>query len=171
MGTRFEVRTATAGRPSRDCPSHPPPPAGDRSAQAITAAGQGAHVTRCLIEDLRRERGLSGAVAPHYDWRRPESEFAGEWADRDRRREWFETEIEVEDRSGDRLAALREEVVDAAFETRVDDEAIERRRERGLERPVAALGPEEVLRAIDDEAVLLPTREIDRSGSTTGERA
>jgi hypothetical protein len=77
----------------------------------------------------------------------------------------------VEDRSGDRLAALREEVVDAAFETRVDDEAIERRRERGLERPVAALGPEEVLRAIDDEAVLLPTREIDRSGSTDGERA
>jgi len=59
-------------------------PAGARSAQAIVAAGNGAHVARALIEDRRRERGLSGEVAPEYDWVRPESEYSGEWADRER---------------------------------------------------------------------------------------
>jgi hypothetical protein len=128
-------------------------PAGARSAQAIVAAGNGAHVARTLIEDRRRERGLSGEVAPEYDWLRPESEFSGEWADRDRWREWFDNEIDADELSDERLAELRESYVDRAFETKVSEEGVEARAARGRERLVGALGPEAVLDAVDDETI------------------
>jgi len=128
-------------------------PAGARSAQAIVAAGNGAHVARTLIEDRRRERGLSGEVAPEYDWVRPESEYSGEWADRERWEAWFDNEIDAEGLSDDRLAELRETYVDRAFETRVTESEVDDRAARGRERLVEVVGPEALLDVMDDERI------------------
>jgi hypothetical protein len=130
-------------------------PAGDRSAQAIVAAGNGAHVARCLLEDRRRERGYSGGVAPEYDWLRTETEFSGEWADRDRWREWFENEIDDEDGDldEDRLEELRERYIDRAFATRRSEAEVEELTQRGIETLVDVIGPERVLEAVDDAAI------------------
>lgn len=146
-------------------------PNGHRNAQAVVAAGQGAHVARTLIEDRRRERGYSGGVALHYDWLRPESEFTGEWGSRDRWRKWFENELddvenELDDTCRDeeadlgdglddeRLETLREEYIDEAFATKVDVAEVERRTERGLDLFVEAVGQERLFEAVSDEAVL-----------------
>ena len=141
-------------------------PAGARSAQAIVAAGNGAHVARRLIEDHRRERGYPAGVAPHYDWLRRDAEFSGEWADRDRWREWFDNEVGDEyDVADDRLADLRESYIDRAFETRRTDEEVRELSERGLERLVETLGPERLLDAIDDATVAEYAAEsVDSSG-------
>jgi len=137
-------------------------PAGARSAQAIVAAGNGAHVARTLIEDRRRERGLSGEVAPEYDWVRPESEYAGEWADRERWVEWFDTEIDSEELSEEHLAELRETYVDRAFETRVTESEVDSLATRGVERLVETMGSETVLDAIDDETIRDRAAEIEQ---------
>ena len=129
-------------------------PAVARSAQAIVAAGNGAHVARCLLADLRREQGYPDGVAPHYDWLRPESEFSGEWAERDRWREWFANEVgDDHDVDDERLEELRERYIDRAFETRLSESAVEARSERGLRRLVEVLGSERVLDVIDDETI------------------
>ncbi|MDZ5812756.1 NAD(P)/FAD-dependent oxidoreductase [Halorubrum sp. AD140] len=127
-------------------------PAGDRSAQAIVVAGHGAHVARCLLEDRRTERGYSGGVAPHYDWLRSDAEFAGEWAERDRWRTWFDGESEA-DLPEDRLTDLREAYIDRAFETRRTDREVEAATERGLRRLVEVIGPDRLLDVIDDEEI------------------
>jgi hypothetical protein len=123
-------------------------PAGRRSEQAITAAGHGAHVARCLLEDRRRDAGYAGGVAPHYDWLRSASAFAGEWGDRDRWRERFDAEVDADD-----LEGLRERYVDDAFATGTTDEEVERRERRGLRRLVETLGHRRVLEAVDDDAI------------------
>lgn len=129
-------------------------PAGDRSAQAVIAAGNGAHVARSLLEDRRRERGLAGGVAPHYDWLRSDSEFSGEWEERDRWREWFENEIgEDHDLSPDRLAELRETYIDRAFETRRSRDEVAEQSDHGLRRLVETIGTERVLDVVDDETI------------------
>ncbi|MFP4554961.1 MAG: FAD-dependent monooxygenase [Actinomycetota bacterium] len=129
-------------------------PSGGRSTQTIVAAGNGAHVARSLIEDLRRESGYTGGVAPHYDWLRPDAEFSGEWADRDRWREWFENELpDDHDLTEAELVELREQYIDAAFATRLDNETVAARSERGLSRLVEELGAERVLEAMDDEVI------------------
>ncbi len=123
-------------------------PAGARSAQAVVAAGTGAHVARCLVADHRREQGYSGGVAPHYDWLRPESEFTGEWAERDRWREWYESESD-----GPVDEARRERYIDRAFDTRLSEEEIAERTDRGIRRLVEVIGPERILESIDDATV------------------
>lgn len=129
-------------------------PAGGRSAQAIVVAGHGAHVARCLLADRRRERGYSGGVAPHYDWLRPESEFSGPWADRERWREWFHNEFdEPEGVADERLADLREAYLNRAFDTRRTDAEVESAADRGVARLVEVIGTERVLGAIDDAAL------------------
>lgn len=129
-------------------------PASARSAQAIVAAGNGAHVARCLLEDHRRELGYPAEVAAHYDWLRPDSEFSGEWDDRDRWREWFDNEVGEEyEVSDDRLAELREAYIDRAFKTHRTDEEIREQSERGIRRLVEVVGTERVLDAIDDSTV------------------
>lgn len=129
-------------------------PCGDRNAQVAVAAGQGAHVARCLLEDLRREQGFPGELAAHYDWLRPDSEFRGEWGDRDRWREWFDNQVpddaDVED---ERLTDLRESYIDRAFETRRTAEAVEEAELRGVRRFVETIGTDRVLNAIPDEAL------------------
>jgi len=124
-------------------------PAGARSAQAIVVAGHSAHVARSLIEDRRSERGYSGGVAPHYDWLRSDAEFAGEWAERDRWRTWFDNEMDA-DLPEDRLADLREEYIDGAFDTRRTDQEVEAATERGLQRLVEVIGQNRLLDIIDD---------------------
>jgi flavin-dependent dehydrogenase len=110
-------------------------PAGEWNAQVVIAAGRGAHVARCLLADHKRDRGFPDGVAPHYDWMRPESEFSGEWSDRDRWREWFEGEAGDDyGVSGERFAELREAYIDRAFDTKLTDAEIERRTERGAHR-------------------------------------
>lgn len=129
-------------------------PAGGRSAQAIIAAGNGAHVARSLLEDRRRERGYSGGVAPQYDWLRRDAEFSGEWEDRDRWREWFENEIDDDhDLDADHLAELRETYIDQAFETRLTQEEVDERSEQGLRQLVETIGTERVLDALDDAEI------------------
>lgn len=129
-------------------------PADGRSAQAVVAAGNGAHVARSLIEDRRRERGYSGGTAPHYDWLRSDGEFSGEWETRDRWREWFENEFDDDhDLDPDRFEELRETYIDRAFETRVSREEAETRSERGLRQLVETIGTDRILEAVDDEVI------------------
>lgn len=126
-------------------------PAGGRSAQAIVAAGNGAHVARSLIEDHRLDHGYPPGVATEYDWLRQASEFEGEWADRDRWREWFANEVE-ESVEGE-LEQLRERYIDRAFDSRLTDTEAAEREASGLERLVEILGPEAVLDAVDEETI------------------
>jgi glycine/D-amino acid oxidase-like deaminating enzyme len=126
---------------------------GDRNAQAVISAGQGAHVARCLLEDHRRAEGFTGGVAPHYDWLRPERELTGEWAERDRWREWFENEAGDHDLSEERFEALRERYIDRAFETTRSDEEVEHLREQGHRRLAEHLDDDAMLDAIDDATI------------------
>ncbi|RDZ48581.1 thioredoxin reductase [Haloferax sp. Atlit-19N] len=129
-------------------------PSGERNAQVGIAAGQGGHVARCLIEDRRRERGFPGDLAAHYDWLRADTEFQGEWGDRDRWREWFESEVPDDaDLDDERLAELRESYIDRAFDTRRTDHEVETAEPRGIRRLVEVIGTERVLDALPDEAL------------------
>ncbi|KAB1192987.1 NAD(P)-binding protein [Haloferax sp. MBLA0076] len=130
-------------------------PSGNRNAQVGIAAGQGAHVARCLLEDHRREQRFpEGVLAAHYDWLRPESEFAGEWAERDRWREWFDEQVPADaDIDDDHLADLRESYIDRAFETRRTDEEIAAAESHGIRRLVETIGTGRVLDAVSDEVL------------------
>ncbi|WP_255151541.1 NAD(P)/FAD-dependent oxidoreductase [Halorarius halobius] len=128
-------------------------PSGDRNDQAIVAAGHGAHVARCLVEDHRRAEGFPEGVAAHYDWLRPDSEFTGEWADRDRWREWFANEAGDHDLSDERFAELRERYIDRAFGTARSDDDVERLRRRGHRRVAEHLDDAAILEAVDDAAI------------------
>ncbi|WP_267164010.1 NAD(P)/FAD-dependent oxidoreductase [Halovenus salina] len=140
-------------------------PAGARSAQAIVVAGHGAHVARCLLEDHRRERGYSGGVAPHYDWLRSDAEFAGEWAERDRWRTWFNSEMEA-DLPEDRLAELQEAYIDHAFDTHRSDQEVETATERGLRRLVEVIGPDRILNHVDDDLIRERGKELEEVETT-----
>nr|WP_325064016.1 NAD(P)/FAD-dependent oxidoreductase [Halobacterium bonnevillei] len=110
-------------------------PAGEWNAQVVIAAGRGAHVARCLLADHREQRGFPQGVAAHYDWQRRESEFSGDWGDRNRWREWYDEEAgDDHGLDEDRYEALREAYIDRAFETKLTDEAIRERTERGYRR-------------------------------------
>lgn len=166
----FEVHQHHGEEEERFDPDYPDPdgrtpikglyvaaPNGNRNAQAILSAGHGAQVARNLLEDLRRAQGYpEGVIAAHYDWLRPPSEFTGEWAERDRWREWFENEVPDDTEVGDdRLRELREEYIDRAFETKLTAAEIEERAERGQR---------VLLRHLEDELVLERAREIHATG-------
>lgn len=126
-----------------------------RTYQAITAAGQGAHVARTLIADHRREEGYPQGATEQYDWRRRDGEFAGEWATRERWREWYDNETaDDHDLDLDRYEALRSAYIDDAFETRVPSEAIEPTVTDGRRRLIDTIGAEKVLECIDDERIV-----------------
>ncbi|MFC7176588.1 FAD-dependent oxidoreductase [Halosegnis marinus] len=136
-------------------------PNGGRNAQAVVAAGQGAQVARSLIEDDRRAEGFPPALATEYDWLRPESEFAGEWGDRDRWREWFANEAGDHDLSEERFAELRERYIDRAFATRRSPEAVEELTAEGHRRLAEHLDDAALLDAADDDAVREYAAELD----------
>lgn len=130
-------------------------PNGDRNDQAVVAAGQGAHVARCLIEDDRHAAGHpDGVIGEYYDWVRPEREFSGEWAGRERWREWFENELpDDHGLAEDELAEMRETYIDRAFETRVSPAEADARWADGVARLVETVGEERVLDAVGDDAI------------------
>jgi threonine dehydrogenase-like Zn-dependent dehydrogenase len=128
-----------------------PSAAADR--QAIVAAGRGARVGLALVEDVRRERGFVEPFVTHHDWIRQESELTGEWADRDRWREYAdEHRPDDPDLDDEQWTALRDEEIERRFETYLSGAEIERRAERGRQR---------LLERLDDDAVLDRAREIE----------
>jgi NADPH-dependent 2,4-dienoyl-CoA reductase/sulfur reductase-like enzyme len=124
-------------------------PADQRSAQAVVAAGNGAHVARSLLEDHRIAQGFPEGIAARYDWLRPESEFTGEWGDRDRWREYFENEAGDHDLDAERFEELREGYVERAFGTRTAEETVERRTERAQHRLLEHLDDEHIRSYLD----------------------
>ncbi|QZP39789.1 thioredoxin reductase [Halobaculum magnesiiphilum] len=143
-------------------------PTDGRNDQVAIAVGHGAHVARTVLADLRRSEGFSGGVVPHYDWLRPDSEFTGEWADRDRWREWFDSELHGDDEvPAERIDDLRERYIDRAFATRLSEEEIAARRERGHRRLAEHLDSDVVLDAIDDEEIAAYLADGDAIGSNT----
>lgn len=139
-------------------------PNGDRNAQAIISAGQGAHAARSLLEDYRRAQGYpEGVLAAHYDWLRPSSEFTGEWADRERWREWFDNEVPDEhDADEEELEDLREQYIDRAFQTKRSEAEIDALSTRGHQR---------LLEHIEDDVILEYAEEIQRTTSEAQDAA
>ncbi|MGB9986178.1 FAD-dependent oxidoreductase [Salarchaeum japonicum] len=123
-------------------------PAGERNAQAIIAAGTGAHVARELIADHRASEGYPEGVRAHYDWLRPHSEFTGDWAERERWREWYDSET-PDDADDDR----REQYIDDAFATRRSPEAVADLRERAHDRLLEHIDDDRIRAYLDDEVV------------------
>jgi len=135
-------------------------PAGQRDAQAVVAAGRGGNVARALLEDHRIAAGYPSDLAIHYDWLRPETEFEGAWADRDRWREWFDDRVPDDcETDDDRLAELREQYIDDAFATRRTEEDVADLTDRAHRR---------LVEHVDDDIVLERAAQIrtERSGST-----
>jgi len=127
----------------------------DADEQAVIAAGRGAETGRTVIRDARLDIGIPAEFADHYDWVRREAELTGEWQDRDRWREWFAAKVPDEhDFDPDELATLREAEIDRVLDSYVDDEIIDRRRERGHGRLLDHLDSERILDYVDDEQVL-----------------
>lgn len=130
-------------------------PAGERDVQAIVAAGRGAHVARSLVEDVRTEQGYPGKLARHYDWLRPESEFEGEWGDRDRWRAAFDERLPDDAAlSGEHREELREAHVDRVFETKRSESEVAALTERSHQRLAEALDTDAMVAAVDGERVL-----------------
>lgn len=129
-------------------------PSERRSAQAIVAAGNGAHAARSLLADHRERQGYPAELAEVYDWVRKHTEFSGEWADRERWREWYDREAgDDHGLSEDRYEELRERYLDEAFATRREPDEVEAATEAGLARLVETIGEERLLDAVDDETV------------------
>lgn len=132
-------------------------PAGERDVQAIVAAGRGAHVARSLLEDHRATTGFPGNLAKRYDWVRPDTEFEGEWNDRDRWREAIEARTPDDHGLVDaEFDALVERAVDDAFATRTSDEAVDAATESAQRR---------LLEYVDDAVI---RDYLDESGSASG---
>jgi len=129
-------------------------PSDRRSAQAVVAAGNGAHAARSLLADHRERQGYPEDLAEVYDWVRKHTEFSGEWADRDRWREWYDREAgDDHGLDDDRYEELRERYIDEAFSTKRESEAVEAATEAGLARLVETIGEERLLDAIDDGTI------------------
>ena len=121
--------------------------------QAIVAAGRGARVGVAVVEAVRRERGYPELLVDYYDWVRREAELDGEWADRDRWRQWFDERLpDDHDLDGERLVELREREVDRRLDSYLLGGEIDRRAERGHDR---------LLEHVDDERILAAAREIE----------
>jgi flavin-dependent dehydrogenase len=136
-------------------------PSGQRDVQAVVAAGRGAHVARTLLEDRRVAGGYPVDLARHYDWLRPDSEFEGEWGDRERWREWFDERVpdDFEPSEGDEpLDDLRAEYVDDAFDTRRSPDEVADLTDRAHLR---------LLDHLDDDAVLERAAEIEAERADT----
>jgi len=128
-------------------------PSAETDRQAIIAAGRGGRVGLAVVEDVRREKGYPETVADRYDWVRKETELTGEWATRERRREWFDEQVsDSHDLTEERLVALREAEIDRTFESYIGPDEIDAR---------AAAGQRAILERMDDDRVLERAREIE----------
>ncbi|EMA50245.1 NAD(P)/FAD-dependent oxidoreductase [Halococcus thailandensis] len=103
-------------------------PSDESDRQAIIAAGRGGRVGLRVVDEVRREQGYFEGFVDHYDWVRDEAELAGEWADRERWREYADaSRPDDHDVSEERWATLREREIDRRFAQYIDVEEIERR--------------------------------------------
>ena len=133
-------------------------PASGPDRQAIVAAGRGARVGLAVVEAVRVDAGVPEALADHYDWLRRESELAGEWADRDRWREWIDDRLpDDHGLSEERRVELREREIDRRFDQYVSTEEVDRRTARAQER---------LLDHVDDERILERARRIEAANGS-----
>ncbi|WP_415380339.1 FAD-dependent oxidoreductase [Halosimplex sp. TS25] len=136
-------------------------PSGQRDVQAVVAAGRGAHAARTLLEDRRVDRGYPRELARHYDWLRPDSEFEGDWGDRERWEAWFDERVpDDHDANEERLAELREAYIDRAFATHRSAEEVADLTERAHSR---------LLDHLDEDLVLERAAEIEAERADSGE--
>ena len=130
--------------------------------QAVVAAGHGATVGRNVIADARRDDGYWDAVADRIDWVRRLAELDEEWTDRERWREWFDSQIpDDRDREAETVERIRTAVIDEKLAAYIDDGAIERRAERGHRRLAATLDDDALADGLDDPTVVLDTLDDD----------
>ncbi|CCQ34416.1 Thioredoxin reductase protein [Halorhabdus tiamatea SARL4B] len=137
-----------------------PSKAADR--QAIVAAGRGARVGIAVVEAVRRDQGYPPALAPHYDWVRPEERRAEEWGERETWREVF-AERWPADRDGDRrrYVELREREIDRRLAAYRSPGEIEATAERGQRRLLEHLDEDLVLERATEIAADRDTVEVD----------
>ncbi|EMA55853.1 FAD-dependent oxidoreductase [Halococcus thailandensis] len=135
-------------------------PSAESDRQAIIAAGRGGRVGLAVVDEVRREQGYSEGLADHYDWVRDEVELTGEWAERERWREYADaSRPDDHDVADERWTTLREQEIDRRFEQYIGPDEIERR---------AAAGQRALLEHIDDELVLERASEIDTERGSQG---
>lgn len=127
-------------------------PLGGSGDQAVTAAGHGATVGRAVVEHLRTAEGYWSHFAERYDWLRKETELAGDWADPDHWRDWFDdgAPADLDDATRERL---RERYVEERFAAYLDTGAVAERRRAGHRALAEHLDPDAVLAAVDDDRI------------------
>ncbi|WP_440767319.1 FAD-dependent oxidoreductase [Natronorubrum sp. DTA7] len=127
-------------------------PSEEASQQAITAAGRGSRVALRVLTDVRRERGYPDDIAETTDWMIRKAERTGEWAKRDRWREWLDEQRPADHGLDDETwRSLRERELDRQFDTVLSNEEIDER---------AALGQERLLDHIDDNRIIARAQEL-----------
>lgn len=128
-------------------------PLGGSGDQAVTAAGHGATVARAIVERLRAAEGYWSHFAELYDWLRKEAELAGDWADPDHWRDWFDEEApaDLDDETRERL---REQFLEERFAAYLDAETVAERRREGHRALAEHLDDDALLDVLDDETVL-----------------
>lgn len=122
-------------------------PAAGRDVQAIVAAGQGAHVGRTVVEDVRRDRGYPAPLADYWDWLRPAAELAPDereahW------REWFDERV-PDGHDETNLRELRRADVDRLAAAYRSADAVEDLTARGVDRLVDRIGVERIRASLD----------------------
>jgi threonine dehydrogenase-like Zn-dependent dehydrogenase len=121
--------------------------------QVIIAAGKGARVGLAVVEAVRGAEGVPEPLVTPYDWRRPETELAGEWAERSTWCEYVDAQFPADSElSESRRVELREREIDRRFDQYVSAAERERRAARAQER---------LLDHVDDERILERARHLD----------
>ncbi|WP_247004787.1 NAD(P)/FAD-dependent oxidoreductase [Halosolutus gelatinilyticus] len=125
--------------------------------QAITAAGRGARVAKCVVADARVDGDWWPGVAERVDWVRREAERTDEWADRETWIEWFDDSFAEDapiDPESERFRRVREAYVDEALAGYLTAAAIDERTDAGHEALASHLDPEAIVEALDEETLL-----------------
>ncbi|WEL22423.1 NAD(P)/FAD-dependent oxidoreductase [Halorhabdus sp. BNX81] len=137
-----------------------PSRAADR--QAIVAAGRGARVGIEVVEAVRCDQGYPPALAPYYDWVRPESSREDKWGERETWRGVFADRWPA-DREVDRrrYVALREREIDRRLAAYRSEAEIESTADRGQRRLLEHLEDELVLERAAEIAADRDTLEVD----------
>ena len=132
-------------------------PAGKPDKQAILAAGHGAEVGKRVVADARIADGWWESAAEGVDWVRQQSELDDEWADRENWVEWFDdfyAEDAPVDPDSDRFERVRETYIDDRFDSYLTDTEIDRRAAESHETLAGHLDPEAIVAAVDSEQLL-----------------
>jgi len=136
------------------------------SPQVAIAVGRGARVGRRVVADARLDDGWWEATATRTDWIHRRAELGPEFdGDREPWLEWFDrvyAEDAPADPESDRYQRVREQCTDNGIEVHLTEAEIDARRDAGheamaehldVDRLVAAVDADDLLAAIDDEAI------------------